>query len=86
VIEEFDWTEHALERAAERRFDRDHIEAVIKEEHELRRVNDGRAEWRVTGRDRVGRPFLVIYDHPAEGDPARVRIVSMWELTEREIS
>jgi uncharacterized DUF497 family protein len=85
VIEEFDWTDHARQRISEREFARVEVESTIHLGHDRRRVNDGRAEWQVMGEDGAGRPFVVIYDHPAEGNVAKVRIVSVWELTEREL-
>jgi hypothetical protein len=78
VIERFHWTDHAEDRARERRFDRKKVEMTIRLGHDGRIRNDGRADWLVRGSQRDGRRFEVIYDHPVGRDLGRVRIVSIW--------
>ena len=80
MIEEFDWTDHALGRAFERDFDRFQIEMTVRLGHDARSRNDGRADWRVHGEQLDGSVFTVIYDHPAEDNVEKVRIVSVWPL------
>lgn len=80
VIERFVWTQHARARLAERRLDAREVERAISERHADREVNDGRAEWLVTGVTGDGTPFEAIYDHPHSGDETAVRIVSVWRL------
>jgi Domain of unknown function (DUF4258) len=82
VIEEFDWTDHALRRAWERKFDRFEVEMTIRLGHDERSRNDGRADWRVWGERLDGRVFEVVYDHPVGEDLDRVRIVSIWPREE----
>ena len=79
-IERFVWTEHARMRLAERGLDVADIERAIETGHEKREVNDGRAEWLVSGVLSDGTPFEAIYDHPHGDDEAAVRIVSAWRL------
>lgn len=79
-IECFVWTEHAEMRLAERRLDRTDVERAIRECHDERQVNDGRAEWLVSGTTPEGTTFEAIYDHPHGDDDAAVRIVSVWRL------
>jgi len=79
-IERFVWTEHAQSRLSERGLTRFEVEGVVREGHGSREVNKGDASWRVHGERSDGRRFAVIYDHPAMGDPALARIVSVWPL------
>lgn len=79
-IECFIWTEHAEMRLRERRLDASEIEEAIRDGHANRQVNDGRAEWLVSGATADGTPFEAIYDHPYGKDDAAVRIVSVWRL------
>jgi hypothetical protein len=79
-IERFVWTEHARIRLGERRLDISEVEAAIGNGHADRQVNDGRAEWLVSGVTTDGTPFEAIYDHPHGEDGAAVRIVSVWRL------
>lgn len=80
AIERFVWTEHAESRLSERGLTRFEVEEVVREGHGSREVNKGDATWRVHGERSDGRRFAVIYDHPALGDPALARIVSVWPL------
>lgn len=80
AIERFVWTEHARMRLAQRRLNAAAVEQAISERHADREVNDGRAEWLVSGVTDEGTPFEAIYDHPHGEDEAAVRIVSVWEL------
>lgn len=79
-IERFVWTEHAEMRLRQRRLDASEIEQAIKDRHSDREVNDGRAEWLVSGETIDGTAFEAIYDHPHGDDAAAVRIVSVWRL------
>jgi predicted fused transcriptional regulator/phosphomethylpyrimidine kinase len=80
AIELFAWTEHARERLLQRRLDAVEVERAISGRHADREVNDGRAEWLITGVTENGVRFEAIYDHPHDGDEAAVRIVSVWRL------
>lgn len=86
MIEEFDWTEHALRRAWEREFDRFEIEMTIRFGHDGRARNVGRADWLVRGERLDGTRFEVIYDHPAGENADRVRVVSVWQMEEGGLS
>jgi hypothetical protein len=79
-IERFVWTEHAMGRLPQRRLDASDVEQAIKRRHPDREVNDGRAEWLVSGETADGTAFEAIYDHPHRGDEGAVRIVSVWRL------
>lgn len=79
-IERFVWTEHAEDRIRQRRLDGADVEQAIKDRHAEREVNDGRAEWLVSGVTPDGVAFEAIYDHPHGDDEAAVRIVSAWRL------
>ena len=79
-IERFVWTEHAEDRIRQRRLDAADIEQAIKSRHAGREVNDGRAEWLVSGVTPDGVAFEAIYDHPHGDDEGAVRIVSVWRL------
>ena len=56
------------------------VEQAIREHHEARRSNDGRADWLVAAKTRDGRAFEAIYDHPVAGDETLARIVSVWRI------
>jgi uncharacterized protein DUF4258 len=79
-IERFVWTEHAEDRLRQRRLDAADVEQTIKERNSEREVNDGRAEWLVSGVTPDGVAFEAIYDHPHGDDEGAVRIVSAWRL------
>lgn len=79
-IERFAWTEHAEGRLRQRRLDATDVEQAIRNRHSEREVNDGRAEWLVSGETADGTAFEAIYDHPHGDDEAAVRIVSVWRL------
>lgn len=79
-IERFVWTEHAEYRIRQRRLDAADVEQAIKDHHAKREVNDGRAEWLVSGVTPDGVAFEAIYDHPHGDDEGAVRIVSAWRL------
>ncbi|HZV75950.1 MAG TPA: DUF4258 domain-containing protein [Conexibacter sp.] len=80
AIEHFTWTAHAQLRLAQRHLDRLEVERAIREGHDAREVNDGRAQWLVRGTTETGAPFEVIHDHPHGDDIETVRIVSMWRI------
>jgi len=79
-IERFAWTEHAEGRLRQRRLDASDVERAIKDRHSEREVNDGRAEWLVSGETADGTAFGAIYDHPHGDDERAARIVSVWRL------
>lgn len=79
-IERFVWTEHAETRLRQRQLDAAEVEQAIKERHSEREVNDGRAEWLVSGQTADGTAYEAIYDHPHGDDESAVRIVSVWRL------
>lgn len=79
-IERFAWTEHARMRLAQRGLDALDVEQAIKKGHAEREVNDGRAQWLVSGELDDGTPFEAVYDHPHGDDDGAVRIVSVWRL------
>jgi hypothetical protein len=80
VIERFFWTEHAQMRLAQRQLDAAEVEQAVKDGHSEREVNDGRAEWLVSGALSDGTRFEAIYDHPHGEDGTAARIVSVWRL------
>ena len=79
-IERFVWTEHAEARRHQRQLDTTDVEQAISAGHADREVNEGRAEWLVSGETADGTPFEAIYDHPHLGDEEAARIVSVWRL------
>lgn len=79
-IERFVWTVHAEDRLRQRRLNATDVEEAIKDRHAEREVNDGRAEWLVSGETADGTAFEAIYDHPHGDDETAVRIVSVWRL------
>lgn len=79
-IERFAWTKHAKDRLRQRRLDAADVEEAIKDRHAAREVNDGRAEWFVSGETADGTAFEAIYDYPHADDEAALRIVSVWRL------
>lgn len=79
-IERFVWTVHAADRLRQRRLSASDVEQAIKSRHSEREVNDGRAEWLVSGETPEGVIFEAIYDHPHGNDGGAVRIVSVWRL------
>jgi hypothetical protein len=72
----FVWTSHALHRLDQRQLARSDVEQAIRSGHEGRQVNEGEADWLITGITSLGVPFEAIYDHPVGGDESTVRIVS----------
>ena len=80
AIERFIWTNHAQARREQRRLDASDVEQAIRAGHAEREVNDGRAEWLVSGETSDGVAFEAIYDHPHQGDTDAARIVSVWRL------
>jgi hypothetical protein len=79
TIERFEWTVHAAERLPQRGLTRARVERAVQELHPIRETNLGAAEWRID----AGR-FVVIYDHPDDGDLDAVRIVSVWSKRRRK--
>jgi hypothetical protein len=80
ALERFVWTDHAEARRYQRRLDASDVEQAISAGHAEREVNDGRAEWLVSGKTVDGIAFEAIYDHPHQGDANVARIVSVWRL------
>lgn len=56
-IESFQWTDHALLRLDQRQLCREDVEQAIREHHDERRVNDGQADWLVSGTTHLGIRF-----------------------------
>jgi hypothetical protein len=83
VVRRIYWTNHALERIAQRGLLPEEVEAVIRRGHAVRALNRGEADWRLYGERLDGRRFAVIYDHPVLGDSAAARVVSAWVLRDR---
>lgn len=79
-IARFTWSDHALLRLDQRHLATFEVEQAIREHHEARRPNDGRADWLIAAKTPDGRAFEAIYDHPAAGDEALARIVSVWRI------
>jgi hypothetical protein len=79
TIDRFRWTLHAEDRLPQRGLTRATVERAVKEFHPIRVTNDGAAEWRID----AGR-FVVVYDHPDDGDIDAVRIVSAWPKRRRK--
>jgi hypothetical protein len=48
--------------------------------HGGRQLNYGEADWLIAGITRTGVSFGAVYDHPAHGEPATARIVSVWRV------
>jgi hypothetical protein len=67
-------------RLAQRQLDEAEVEQAIRGGHSEREVNDGRAEWVVSGALTDGTRFEAIYDHPHGDDDTAARIVSVWRL------
>lgn len=67
-------------RLVQRELDAADVEQAIRKGHAQREVNDGRAQWLVSGVLSDGTPFEAIYDHPHGDNDAAVRIVSTWRL------
>jgi hypothetical protein len=80
AIERFIWTAHAQLRLGQRHLDRLEVEQAIREGHDAREVNDGRAQWLVRGTTPTDAAFEVIYDHPHGEDVETVRIVTVWRI------
>jgi len=72
AIEHFIWTAHAQLRLGQRHLDRLEVEQAIRERHDAREVNDGRAQWLVRGETAAGAVFEVIH-YDAHGDDIESR-------------
>jgi hypothetical protein len=79
-IDRFRWTDHALLRLDQRHLATFEVEQAIREQHEARRPNDGRANWLIAAKTPDGRAFEAIYDHPIAGDESVALIVSVWRI------
>lgn len=79
AITRFIWTTHAENRRATRMLDRSIVEHQIQREHDERRINRGRADWRIDSLLPDGRRLAVVYDHPHREDHETARIVSLWD-------
>jgi Domain of unknown function (DUF4258) len=79
-VERFIWTTHALARLDQRQLARSDVELAIRSGHEERRINEGAADWLITGTTSLGVSFEAIYDHPIGDDETTVRIISAWRL------
>jgi hypothetical protein len=80
ILRCFYWTRHAEERLTQRQLTRGDVEQAIREHHDDRQVNTGRADWLLSTSSAAGVPFEAVYDHPVSGDATAVRIVSAWRL------
>jgi hypothetical protein len=80
AIERFLWTDHALQRLAQRGLTQPEVEQAIEREHDARRPNRGAGDWRIHGHREDGRRFAVIYNHPVGRDERAARIVTVWPL------
>lgn len=80
LIQSFVWTDHALLRITERGLTRFEVEAAIREAHDSRLPNAGRADWLISTKTTSGIPIEAIYDYPHRGDESIARIVSVWRL------
>jgi hypothetical protein len=66
-------SDHVHARAPSRRIGVDLVEAVVLEEHHLRRRDPGRADWRLEARG-----IVVLYDWPHGADPTTAFVRSVW--------
>jgi Domain of unknown function (DUF4258) len=80
AIEQFTWTTHAEERLHERHLTRWEVEQAIRDGHSHRQLNHGKADWLLAGITITGISFEAVYDHPAHGQPATARVVSVWRV------
>lgn len=78
-IRHFIWTSHAKDRCTQKLIDRSMVERAIQDHHANRKINRGRADWRLDGLLVDGRRFEVVYDHPSRAGNASARIVSVWD-------
>jgi hypothetical protein len=67
------WTLHALDKARQLGFARQDVEEALLGGHRERRRNKGGAAWLLTAG-----PLVIAYEHPDQGDPLAVRIVTIW--------
>ncbi|MGH2903515.1 MAG: hypothetical protein ACRDK7_08040 [Solirubrobacteraceae bacterium] len=79
-IERFIWTTHAEDRLDDRHLTRGEVERAIRDGHSRRQLNYGEADWLLTTVTATRVPFEAVYDHPAHGNPATARIVSVWRV------
>jgi len=56
AIERFIWTAYAQLRLGQRQLKRFEVEQAIREGHDAREVNDGRAQWPCTARQPPAQP------------------------------
>jgi hypothetical protein len=68
-----EWSDHALIKARVMSASRADIEDGLFVGHPRRTRNRGAADWQVG----VG-PWVVAYDHPADDDATKARIVTLW--------
>lgn len=57
------------------------IETAVKSGHNIRQINRGAADWRITGSTPSGSRFVVVYDHPIKGSVEVARIVTAWRVS-----
>ncbi len=81
-VERFVWTDHAVERLAERGLTRFKVEDAIRDGHEGRQPNEDGADWLITVTTPSGIAIEAVYDHPYRGDESTARIVSVWRRSE----
>jgi hypothetical protein len=79
-IERFIWTTHAEDRLDDRHLTRSEVERAIRDGLSHRQLNYGKADWLLAGITITGISFEAVYDHPAQGQPATARVVSVWRV------
>jgi hypothetical protein len=79
-IERFIWTTHAEDRLDDRHLTRGEVERAIRDGRGDRQLNYGKADWLLAGITITGISFEAVYDHPAHGQPATARVVSVWRV------
>ena len=79
-IERFIWSTHAVDRLDDRHLTRGEVERAIRDGISHRQLNYGKADWLLAGITITGISFEAVYDHPAHGQPATARVVSVWRV------
>jgi Domain of unknown function (DUF4258) len=80
AIERIIWTDHALLRIEQRQLARFEVEEAIRDAHDARSPNDGKADSLISASLAAGRQIEAIYDHPVRGDTTVVRVISVWRV------
>jgi hypothetical protein len=77
MIDEIHWTVHGARRRRRRRVDEVEVEGAIRQGHEFREANVGRADWRLRWDREDGIRVTVLYDFPMRGSEAAASVVSV---------